>query len=251
MTKKLLNWVGAVLLLLAVAAVPCCASPAAQRPPKDTAEAEKWVRELYTAIKGWDVEFDIANGTMTGKTPNGPNVHNLVLVTWVGPVTTANYLSEFHWTEAGDPTDWWFRATTSRIEKCRLGFLFLVSQAQHDWDTKEETALAAFKVKADAWRALAEKPKIPDSAYPHQVLAEDAYKNQDLPKALKEYVLALKDFPMWPEGQFNAAYIASELKNYRIAVMRMKCYLMLKPDAPDAKAAKDNIIIWQDKIPHF
>ncbi len=44
------------------------------------------------------------------------------------------------------------------------------------------------------------------------------------------------------------AYIAGERKAYRVAILHMKCCVELMPDGPDARAARDKIIIWEDKI---
>jgi len=48
----------------------------------------------------------------------------------------------------------------------------------------------------------------------------------------------------------DEADIGAELKYYRGAVLHMPEYLVLVPDAPDAQAAKDEIIIWKDKTTH-
>jgi hypothetical protein len=52
---------------------------------------------------------------------------------------------------------------------------------------------------------------------------------------------------MWPEGHFNAAVIYGELRDEK-AVWHMRDYLELVPNAPDAQAASDQIIIWQDEL---
>jgi hypothetical protein len=38
------------------------------------------------------------------------------------------------------------------------------------------------------------------------------------------------------------------MKDYGNAVLHMQRYLELVPDAPDAQAARDQIVIWQSKI---
>jgi predicted TPR repeat methyltransferase len=55
-------------------------------------------------------------------------------------------------------------------------------------------------------------------------------------------------FPTWPEGQFNLAFLCGETGDYGCAVEHMQDYLELVPDAPDAQAAKDKLIIWKDKL---
>ncbi len=54
--------------------------------------------------------------------------------------------------------------------------------------------------------------------------------------------------PLWPEGQFNAARLYGEVGMHGQAVLHMKRYLELRPDAPDAQPARDQIVVWQSKI---
>jgi hypothetical protein len=51
--------------------------------------------------------------------------------------------------------------------------------------------------------------------------------------------------PWWPEGHFNRALIMGETKKYWDAMREMKRYLLLVPDAPDARAAQDKIYQWE------
>jgi tetratricopeptide (TPR) repeat protein len=108
--------------------------------------------------------------------------------------------------------------------------------------------LERFKEQASAWRESAIKPGMPEEARRHKILAENAFREKDVGKAAAEYEAALNIFPCWPEGQFNLALICGELKYYRTAILHMKCYLELMPDAPNAQAARDKVIIWEDKI---
>jgi tetratricopeptide (TPR) repeat protein len=78
-------------------------------------------------------------------------------------------------------------------------------------------------------------------------LAEDAFKRKDFVAALDAYVEALGMHPMWPEGHYNAALLAAELKDYELAARHMRRYLALAPDAKDASAAKDKYLLWQHK----
>ncbi len=229
---------------------------AEERPPKDEAEAEKWIKEGLDGFSQRNLKFSkseqgfisILWTDSTGK--SGAMV--LVLLNSVTPVQKENGLWTVHYAFAGDKADYWEHlASRDHVERYRLGLLFLAHESQTQWDKVAIDHIEAFRAKADAWRAVAEKPKMSDEAYKHKVLAEEAYRDKDLVKALSEYQLGIQAFPTWPEGQFNAALIAAELGYYRIAVQRMKEYLLLAPDAPDAQAAKDKIIIWQDKIATF
>ncbi len=104
-----------------------------------------------------------------------------------------------------------------------------------------------FKEKAVAWRGLTSKPPLPDEVDRNRVLAENAYSEKRFKDAIDYYEQALEIEPCWPEGQFNAAMIAKELGDYAYAAYHMRCYLELVPDAKDARAAHDEIIIWEEK----
>jgi tetratricopeptide (TPR) repeat protein len=91
---------------------------------------------------------------------------------------------------------------------------------------------------------------MPEDAHRHQVLAETAFRSKDVGKAIVEYSAALQAYPCWPEGHYNLAMLAAEVGSrpgYDIAVHHLKEYLELMPDAPDARAAKGSIIVWEDK----
>jgi len=247
-----------VLSVTAVLLSMSCVLPLAaeQKPPQDEAEAEKWIKEGLDSFSQRNLKFSkteqgFISISWTDSAGKSAAMFPLLLNS-ITPVEKENGLWTVHYTFAGDKTDYWEHlASLEHVERYRLGLLFLAHESEARWESLVAEKLPAFRAQADAWRELAEKPKMPDEAYRHKVLAEEAYRNKDLPKALAEYQLGIQAFPTWPEGQFNAALIAAELEIYRVAVVRMKEYLLLVPDAPDAQAAKDKIIIWQDKIVNF
>ena len=108
-------------------------------------------------------------------------------------------------------------------------------------------ALRNFPQAAAAWRALAPKPPVPEEVRAQRLLAEAAFKEGKLGKALYHYESGVELHPVWSEGRFNAALIAAELNFYNEAVEQMRAYLELTPDSPDAQSARDQIVIWQDK----
>lgn len=245
----------AVLAVLLTAGCVCCLR-AEQGPPKDEAEAEKWFDKLWERAGARDIQFHPDQGTLTFEGPKGPRVLVLYWVNSIGQVVRDAVKGQtawrVHWTFEGDEDDLWV-ASDSReeVERFRQALLHFVHQAQQSVDALANAALERFKHEAETWRALNEKPQMPDEAYKHKVLAEEAYKEKRLAKAMNEYESALSAFHTWPEGQFNAGLIEAELGHYRGAIHRMQEYLLLTPNAPDAQAVKDKIIIWQDKIVNF
>ncbi len=112
---------------------------------------------------------------------------------------------------------------------------------------RQQQQHAAFESALASWRADAIKPAMPDEAHVHQVLAENAVREKNVDKAIDEYDAALEIFPTWPDGQNNLAFLCGESGDYDCAIEHAQDYLELVPDATDAQAVKDKIIIWRDK----
>ncbi len=104
-----------------------------------------------------------------------------------------------------------------------------------------------FSKQAAAWRALAVKPSLPEDVHIQQLLAEDAIKSNKPEDALRYYEKGLNLDWIWPDGWFNAAIVAGELGKYANAAGYMKNYLELVPDASDAQAARDKMLVWKAK----
>ena len=98
---------------------------------------------------------------------------------------------------------------------------------------------------AARYRATAEKPPFPEEARRFRVQAESAVQRKRLADAVRLYGEALKVAPWWPEGHFNRALLLGELGNPHGAIAGMKRYLLLAPDAPQARAAQDRIYVWE------
>ncbi len=115
---------------------------------------------------------------------------------------------------------------------------------------EEPAELQTFSAAAKAWRENPLKPPLCPEADRARILAENAIKEKNLDAAIKHYESGLEAQPMWPAGWFNLALIYAEQNNYADATDRMKHYVELAPDAPDAKDAREQMIIWEDKAKH-
>lgn len=104
-----------------------------------------------------------------------------------------------------------------------------------------------FSAAAKAWRENPVKPALSPEADRHRILAENAIKEKNIDSAIEHFESGLELQPMWPAGWFNLAIIYAEQNNFADATDRMKHYLVLLPDAPDAKDAREQMIIWEDK----
>jgi tetratricopeptide (TPR) repeat protein len=134
----------------------------------------------------------------------------------------------------------WYDSGTAELFANALNHL-------RDMAGEQGMALRNLPQAAGAWRALPQKPLVPEEVRGQRLLAETAFKERKLQKALCHYERGLELYPVWPEGRFNAALIAAELHSYGEAVEHMRAYLELLPDAPDAQSARDQVVIWQDK----
>jgi hypothetical protein len=148
------------------------------------------------------------------------------------------------------PRIWWSRENVKHAR----GFVEAVNAIRY-YSSGRDLAddaprFAGFQEEARTWRALPVKPAVPEGVRRFQLLAEDAIKNKNFEEAVDYYEQGLDVSPLWPEGQFNAALLYGEMEIYGQAVIRMKRYVELRPDAPDAQAARDQIVIWQAKARH-
>lgn len=98
------------------------------------------------------------------------------------------------------------------------------------------------------YRAATTKPPLPEEARRFMVQAEALVRNQDPDRASCLYIVALDLAPWWPEGHYNLALHLAALDEFDGAMVEMKRYLALSPDAPDARAAQDKIYEWEVKV---
>jgi hypothetical protein len=127
----------------------------------------------------------------------------------------------------------------------------LIYDTQHGVKISEVVAPVedwpSFQKTASEWRALAFKPKLPEETRKQSLLAESYLREKNFNGSIEHYELGVKACPTWPEGWFNLALLYGETGEYALAADRMKHYLELMPNSPDAAAARDNIVIWEDK----
>jgi formylglycine-generating enzyme required for sulfatase activity len=102
-----------------------------------------------------------------------------------------------------------------------------------------------FREVAAKYLAANPKPQFPEEARKYKVQAEFAVQEKQFTKAVEFYGKALDIAPWWPEGHFNRALILGETKKYWDAMREMKRYLLLAPDATNARSAQDKIYQWE------
>lgn len=150
-------------------------------------------------------------------------------------------------TVQGKDTNFYWERSDRRYVTMFIDAILTLKQAASGGDAVEETNFAAFTEKAKDWSMRTPRPAMPVEARGYKALAEDAFKRKDFTAALEAYREALERFPTWPEGQYNAALLAAEAEEYEIAAQHMRRYLTLAPNAKDAVAAQDKMLLWQLK----
>jgi tetratricopeptide (TPR) repeat protein len=140
----------------------------------------------------------------------------------------------------------WRRQGDAQAFADALNFLSAVARGEDNGGREAEWR--DFQQKAAAWRALPTKPAISEEVRKHRVLAENAVKEKQFDTAIEQYEAGLEIDPVWPEGHFNSALLAAELGYYSEAIRHMRAYVELVPDAADAQQARDQMVIWEDKL---
>jgi tetratricopeptide (TPR) repeat protein len=161
-------------------------------------------------------------------TPNGPNYHV--------------YL--------GQTCDWSVTVMPSLDQNTAINFantLFVLKQktgrVRSPMDDPE------FRKAVNDYRSRKAKNQVQlsEPARRYRVQAEAAVQEKRFADAERYFEELLKIEPWWPAGYYNRALILGELGNYDEAAFEMKKYLALEPEAPDARAARDQIYVWESK----
>jgi tetratricopeptide (TPR) repeat protein len=113
---------------------------------------------------------------------------------------------------------------------------------------QQESRLAPFEAKAAEYRALAVKPPVTEEQRKLVVQANALNEQRDYLGAIALYLKALDlDLVSYPGAYFNLALLSAQVKRYNAAITYMKQYLLLVPEAPDARSAQDKIYEWELK----
>ena len=104
---------------------------------------------------------------------------------------------------------------------------------------------ASFAEVAQKYREAQPKPVFPEEGRCYRVQAEFMAQQKRYEDAINLYEQGIKVAPWWPEGHFNTALLLGEMKRWEEAIAAMKRYVMLTPDAPDARAAQDKLYQWE------
>lgn len=123
--------------------------------------------------------------------------------------------------------------------------LFMQRRAARAQAGAQDSA-AEFEARAAQYRQAAVKPPVTEAQRRYIVQANALNQIKDYQGALDLYQKALEVDPVaYPACYFNMALLAVEQGRYRTAITLMKKYLLLVPEAKDARAAQDKIYEWE------
>lgn len=117
------------------------------------------------------------------------------------------------------------------------------------WKKKTADALAAFQPVVEKHRAMPAKPQVSEEQRKYIVQANSMTQKKQFDKAMALYGKALDIDPLsFPAAYYNMALIASQQGRYNAAILSMRKYLLLVPDAEDARSAQDKIYEWEAAV---
>ena len=124
----------------------------------------------------------------------------------------------------------------------------LVLEARRHVDAELATRYQKFLGLCGTYLSSKTTAPVPEEARQHQLLSQDAASRGDNDRALDESDKAVDAAPCWAQARYQAAQLEAQVGYYPIAVQNLKKYLLLYPDAPNAQAARDQILIWNGRM---
>jgi tetratricopeptide (TPR) repeat protein len=121
--------------------------------------------------------------------------------------------------------------------------LFVIQQPLRK---KQDERVAHLESRAAEYRALAVKPPVSEEQRKVIVQANVLNQQQDYAGAIALYLQAIDLDPVsYPGAYFNLGLLSAQMKRYNSAITYMKQYMLLVPEAPDARSAQDKIYEWE------
>jgi len=137
----------------------------------------------------------------------------------------------------------------SSAEKAADALYFMQQDLQNLRDKGSER-LAKFEPVAAQYRALETKPQMTEEQRKLVVQANALTEKKQFFNAREKYFGAIAlDATSYPGAYFNLALLEAQMNLPFSAIAYMKQYLLLVPDAPDARSAQDKIYEWELLMP--
>ncbi len=111
---------------------------------------------------------------------------------------------------------------------------------------QQDELLNAFQPLVAQYRAMPAKPPVTEEQRKYIVQANIMIQKKEFARAIEFYAKALEVNPFsFPAAYYNMALISAQVGRYYAAVTYMKKYLLLVPEAEDARTAQDKIYEWE------
>ncbi len=124
--------------------------------------------------------------------------------------------------------------------------LYCIQQKLKNLAETWEKELALFEPVAAEYRSQQVKPQISEEQRKWIVQANAQSQEKQYLNAIDLYEKAIALDPVsYPAAYFNLALLSAQENAPRSAIYYMKHYLLLAPDAPDARSAQDKIYEWE------
>jgi len=128
----------------------------------------------------------------------------------------------------------------------RKNLVFIQKQVGENQYSAE---LTRFEPIAAQYRSLKVKPVVSEEQRKYIVQANLLSQQKNYEKAIELYNKAIDlDQTGYSPAYSNAALLSARIKKFRDAIYYMKKYLMLEPEATDARSSKDQIYEWEIQI---
>ncbi len=125
--------------------------------------------------------------------------------------------------------------------------LFVIQQALK---AKHDERRTLFESKAAQSRALNVKPPVSEEQRRYIVQANALTQQKNYAGAMDLYLKATDRDPVsYPAAYFNMALLYAQELRFKRAIESMNRYLLLEPDAKDARSARDKIYEWELMVP--
>jgi len=141
----------------------------------------------------------------------------------------------------------YFVFTDLEIAKKYADFLFLL---QYQLNEKRYTSqLVIFEPIAANYRSMKVKPLVSEAQREYIVQANSFNQEKNYSKAIELYNKAIElNQTAYPDAYTNLALLSAQINEFDAAIYYMKKYLLLEPEASDARSAQDKIYEWKAKI---
>ncbi len=135
---------------------------------------------------------------------------------------------------------------TAQLAQRAADLLFFIQQ---NWEPFQKEKLTAFEKKAVLYRTLHTKPAVSEEQRKFIVQANAFTQKKDYAGAIARYNKAIELDPVsYPEAYFNLALLSAQENRFKSAIGYMEKYLLLAPDAKDARSAQDKIYEWEAMV---